>query len=430
MSRSVTLIATVGISPAVLTETIWKLNEIGELPDRIFALTTTEGRDKIREHLFGSGLWSRFCADLGIRESEIHFPDRHMIVPRHPDGLEADDLRTYEDCMRFGDAIMEVVQDECSHSKRSVYASVAGGRKTMGAQLMAMMQVFGREQDKVFHILVDEPFESAPFYYPEQSQQEIKTRNGTEVIARNAKIELYEVPFIRMGHRFKIAPVDGQSFEEFVEDIQDQLASESFQLTLEPSNRVVKQTGYESNASVLNPRPYMWLLYFSLKNHEAGRITDVMFKPLFGDGKTTERIKLHLCYHFLTGEEWNEDGWYDADDGRLTAKAKKSTLKKSRFDFVRELKKLKQEIGMDSHDLFWLDRNGQDVRTNINRLNLMPDRISFRVSNNQAEEWTDHIESIWNHIPKGIPDYPKTVEDKIALVAELKAFFKPILKSE
>jgi CRISPR-associated protein (TIGR02584 family) len=425
MKYPITLIATVGTSPAVLTETIWKLYAMEEMPDRVFVMTTTEGRARLQRQLLDNGIWGDLCRHMGVRESEIHFPMRHIIVPTDASDLEADDLRTYEDCMRFGDAMMEVVREECANSKRAVYASVAGGRKTMGAQLMALMQVFGRAQDKVYHVLVDEPFETAPFYYPAQTIQDLQTKSGGIVHAKDAKIELYEVPFIRIGNRFRISPMPGQTFAEYVQDIQDQLFNQTFSLTFDPGRREIVMSGFESDPRRLTARTAQWLLYLALKNVAAGKVADVLFKPLFNKDLSLEKIKLHLCYYVVAETDWEDDDWFDSVDGRL-----KGDLPKSRNDFKKQIGKAFSGWGIDSDQLFYLEQGGKNVQTNINRLTIEPERLSFRASEERAEELGHRIRTIWDHVPKSLPDYPKTTEDKKKWVESLELFFNPILKSD
>jgi hypothetical protein len=56
-----TLFAVVGFSPAILTETAWALahEKPPVLPDRVVAVTSRLGREKIRQELFDSGAWEK-----------------------------------------------------------------------------------------------------------------------------------------------------------------------------------------------------------------------------------------------------------------------------------------------------------------------------------------------------------------------------------
>lgn len=50
-----TLLAVCGLSPQVITETLYALFQEGRLPDSVHALTTTEGKARCLSNLFGSG---------------------------------------------------------------------------------------------------------------------------------------------------------------------------------------------------------------------------------------------------------------------------------------------------------------------------------------------------------------------------------------
>jgi CRISPR-associated protein Csx14 len=78
---------------------------------------------------------------------------------------------------------------------------VAGGRKTMTSCLTLAAQLYGRPQDRVYHVLVSPAFESnRDFYYPPEKSVPIELRdeNGQLYIkeTRYASINLIPVPFI------------------------------------------------------------------------------------------------------------------------------------------------------------------------------------------------------------------------------------------
>jgi hypothetical protein len=103
-----------------------------------------------------------------------------------------------------------------------VIASMAGGRKTMGALLYGAMTLVGREFDMVTHVLVSEPFDSPAlqprFYYPEQPSQELRNTDGSLVIACEAVIDLAEVPFVPLRNAF--AKELGQMPESFTQMVR------------------------------------------------------------------------------------------------------------------------------------------------------------------------------------------------------------------
>ena len=62
MARERVLLCLVGMSPAVLTETVWALALVhGWVPDRVVVLTTEVGKRKVLTEVVQGGVWSRLC---------------------------------------------------------------------------------------------------------------------------------------------------------------------------------------------------------------------------------------------------------------------------------------------------------------------------------------------------------------------------------
>lgn len=204
----VVLLALMGTSPAVLSETVWALarEKPAFIPDRIVAITTTTGRNAIRELLFESGGWDRLVSVIGRRfdvEGKLKFglaADSVRCIPDASGRRDLDDISTAQDNNAAADFIMRTVREFTEDPDSKVIASLAGGRKTMSALMMSCMTLLGRAQDKLCHVLVNPPFESAVlepiFLFPEKGVKH-KTAGGKMVSADLARIELIEVPFVR-----------------------------------------------------------------------------------------------------------------------------------------------------------------------------------------------------------------------------------------
>ncbi|MGY8690192.1 MAG: hypothetical protein ACKVHP_20950, partial [Verrucomicrobiales bacterium] len=77
-TSEVILFAMVGLSPAILTETVWALahEEIPVIPDRVVVVTTKAGRARLQEELFtqdgqGMTIWKSLRAVLESEGYEI-----------------------------------------------------------------------------------------------------------------------------------------------------------------------------------------------------------------------------------------------------------------------------------------------------------------------------------------------------------------------
>ena len=218
-----TLVAVVGISPAILTETVWALAKPRDatppvLPDEVIAITTTQGQKKITEQLLtpaadfgGQTVWQALRLELlgAGAATDSRLTLRVAVIERSDPttGLTVPlaDIRDREQNLAAAEFILRQVRDQTSSKDRRLIASLAGGRKTMGALLHAAFSHLGRPQDRLTHILVDEPFDGALqplFFYPEQPAQTLTARDGKTYPARNAQLELADVPFAPLRVRF------------------------------------------------------------------------------------------------------------------------------------------------------------------------------------------------------------------------------------
>ena len=202
------LLAVTGMSPAILTETAWALAH--ERPPcrigRVIAFATARSREQIRTELLDTGVWTALRHTLMAGDDEWVFGDasEHIRVFARG-GRELDDLRTPEDNMAAADCILEHLRSFTENPDIHIVASIAGGRKTMGALLYAAMTLIGRETDRLTHVLVDEELErrQPKFYFPENERE-----------ARG--IHLADLPFVPLRNKFtELGRMPG-SFETLV----------------------------------------------------------------------------------------------------------------------------------------------------------------------------------------------------------------------
>src|SRR5207237_3833730 len=111
----------------------------------------------------------------------ITFDETMLRLLCTPDGRMLDDIRTVDDNSYAANQICEIVRELTRDPDTRLHASAAGGRKTMSIYLTAAMQLFGRVQDRLSHVLVSEPFEmNQEFFYIPPSPRMLKTRAGQE----------------------------------------------------------------------------------------------------------------------------------------------------------------------------------------------------------------------------------------------------------
>ena len=205
------LVAVTGSSPPIVTETLYALaveQRPRFIPTEVRLITTEVGAKRAmgspeddEPSLLHpeSGGFHRLRADYGL--PPIAFDREHIHVVKNADGQPLDDIRSSEDNERAADTITDVVRDLTRDDDCALHVSIAGGRKTMGFYLGYALSLYGREQDRLSHVLVSEPYESIPqFFYPTPGSVLIHTRepDSQPYDARDAEVTLAEIPFVRL----------------------------------------------------------------------------------------------------------------------------------------------------------------------------------------------------------------------------------------
>lgn len=224
------LILVMGRTVPILTETVWHLCVKKDTPLReVLVLTTEEGKRHIEEVLFKGRLWRDFCEEYGLY---IDFDPRRIIVLKDRDGQPLEDIRTPEECEKAGEQIADFVRRQAEDPQAVLHCSVAGGRKTMGTHLSFALQLFGREQDTLSHILVHPPEleRCRTFFYPprEAASFEVDGRPITEEIS----LDVATIPFVHLRHVLKRSWLN-RPYAELVKYTQKELGDVSIRLDLE-----------------------------------------------------------------------------------------------------------------------------------------------------------------------------------------------------
>ncbi len=210
------LLAVLGMSPAVLTETVWALAHESPpvIPHQVVVLATRPAREPLVKVLFQERGWARLHEALS-RESlpvsgRLCFgpASEHVRLFPKPDGSgDLEDLTSAADHEAAADFIMRALRSFTEDPGTRVIASIAGGRKTMSALLTACMILLGRKQDRLCHVLVGWPYESpelAPlFLFPEPGITHRLGSSGAIYPSEAARIELGEIPYVRIRAWFE-----------------------------------------------------------------------------------------------------------------------------------------------------------------------------------------------------------------------------------
>ena len=224
-----------GMSPAVITETLYALITRDEpfIPDEIHVVTTLTGKAKVLGELLApdTGHFHRLMADwlpgraIRFDESTVHVirqekRDQPLPGAHHFGGLlrqaaqphqpsvhvtELADIQTNEDNEAAANTIYREMRKLKAVPGTRLHASVAGGRKSMSFYMGHAFSLLADVDDSLSHVLVSEPFENwqLHFYYPPRTPRTLSYldahKQPHEVSTADARIELAELSVLKLG---------------------------------------------------------------------------------------------------------------------------------------------------------------------------------------------------------------------------------------
>jgi CRISPR-associated protein (TIGR02584 family) len=220
------LLCVTGLTPQVVTETLYALHNTGRHPPaEVHILTTEEGAERARLTLINDNWLNRFYQDY--RQPPAEFDASHIHVLRDPSGNPLKDIRSEKDNQAMADGITETIRTLTLNPDAALHVSIAGGRKTMGFYAGYALSLYGRSQDSLSHVLVSPDFESHPgFYYPTPYSRIIYGNDSTRkpLDTQTAQVMLADIPFVRLRHGLDEALLNGKtSFSKTVAKAQEAL---------------------------------------------------------------------------------------------------------------------------------------------------------------------------------------------------------------
>lgn len=219
------LLCASGMSPAIITETLYALITRPEpfLPREVHIITTTTGKKEIERQLFQPHLNKQ--GQLQPTPVEALLADHWPVgVPRPRFGLDTlhligdfDDVNSLEANQAAGDCMFNTflqlqrgqhLQRDAAHAQQPVqiHASIAGGRKTMSFLMGHAFSLLAAPQDELSHVLVNSPFEfvQPTFYFKPKTAHPVthtdRAKNETTTLSTtDACIELGLIPALKLG---------------------------------------------------------------------------------------------------------------------------------------------------------------------------------------------------------------------------------------
>ena len=229
--RKRVLLVVTGLSPQVVTETVYALavqRKPPWIPQEVRLVTTAEGAERARLTLMDrkTGWFHRLRREYGL--PEIRFGEETLRVLKDREGKILPDIRTAEDNMAAADFLLREMLEVTGDEGTELHVSIAGGRKTMGFFAGYALSLCGRPQDVLSHVLVDAPFESHPgFFYPARERQVIHTAppESRPLDASKAQVTLAEIPFVRLRELLERAGGGAEAgFAGAVDAVQGQVS--------------------------------------------------------------------------------------------------------------------------------------------------------------------------------------------------------------
>jgi CRISPR-associated protein (TIGR02584 family) len=190
--RPIRLIAMTGLSPQVVTETLWALNR--REPEAAFAavtLLTTASGAEAAARLLPRG-FRALEASLGRR-----LPAPEIRLLRDASGAVLEDILTDRDNAAAANAILATVAEAAARPDTRIHLSIAGGRKTMGCLAAIALSLYGRAEDRLSHVLVGPEWQGREdFFFPEREEEA-------------ERVQLAEIPFVRLRGLWRAEALEG-----------------------------------------------------------------------------------------------------------------------------------------------------------------------------------------------------------------------------
>ena len=269
MSKNILLLVTGG-TPQIITETIWALacdpqhNEQW-VPDEVHIISTRYGLNEVKNKLLGKDKILTRMKNEYAQIANLRLEDNFLHCFTDQDGNELEDLRTPEENEFAANLICEKIRHFSSDEKVSLHVSIAGGRKTMGFYAGYALSLYGRAQDRMSHVLVDEKFEKGiNFYYPSKNENDfiIDRENKTIGLSKDANVWLAQIPFVRLKEAVKDKhQLKGEdSFSTVVHKINESFNDVKLKILVHSREVVINEKFVIKN---LAPREFAMLHWFA-----------------------------------------------------------------------------------------------------------------------------------------------------------------------
>jgi len=301
------LICITGLTPQIVTETLFCLSVKNKIPvNEIYVLTTSRGRDVILgkdKHTSTPKTplnkeITAICKKYKIRKPLFAENEKHIIVAKE-ESVELPDIRTDKDNILFPNKAAEFIREKSSDPENTLYCSITGGRKSMSVHLANAISLFARPQDKLLHVLTKEEHEFKGFY--PKSEKEIED------------LEISEIPFVRLrsllSSEMKDTKLLKYKFDKIVKVTQRRLKvlSNPKKLIIDIEKRELR---YANESLTLEPMEFLFYYYFvDIKNRGKGKINVYDFILSETKDQFISYFEEFYPYYYINEKNWYKKGF-------------------------------------------------------------------------------------------------------------------------
>jgi CRISPR-associated protein (TIGR02584 family) len=332
------LIAVTGLSPQVVSETLYALSAVNKIQiDELYIVTTKTGKDIILGKNKNIPPLKSQIQKMCNEYKNINCPkfdERKNIFVAKEESIEISDVKTSKDNKLFPNLITNVIRDKSSNPDIVLYCSLSGGRKTMSAYMGFALSLFARENDTLFHVIVNDEFEKSRKFYPAKKDEK------TEIV-------LSEVPYIKLrGLLPKQIDFKNLTYNSLIDFSQKQIKMLNSILIIDIKNR---KLNFRSNSISIGPL-FLSVYLFFIMAHNSGKET-VSIREMCTKETANEIFNLYCKIQGHTRESFIDEQKFISNRKDDKFEWWNTGLEKPRFRNIRTNTNEKIELAVDDPDV-------------------------------------------------------------------------------